>query len=184
MAGKPLSNSERLIQFIEPLLASLGYELVHLEAQTGRANILRLFIDIADGSRPVGVEDCAKVSRALDEPLEQSEAVNQVFNGSYELEVSSPGVDRPLRLPKDYEKFSGREARIHVFRPLTAEELENAEYQKLNPKQKNFIGVIGGISTGQKVLISISKSQVCIPLTLISKANLEPKFAHFEQEQA
>ena len=139
------SPQSLLMDKLAPILESLGYELVHLEMQMHHGKVLRIYIDRADPKAveslgAIGVEDCANVSRALDEPLEAMPEVDKAFGGTYELEVSSPGVDRPLRKVRDFEKFAGRDARIHTFRPLTADELGNSDYQKRNPKQKNFLG--------------------------------------------
>ncbi len=176
-------TQERLIALISPLLEPLGYEIVHLEVQNQRQKVLRLFVDSSKG---VGIEDCVKVTKALDEPLDAMPEIEAVFKGHYELEVSSPGADRPLRRSKDYEKFSGKEARIHVFRPLTAEELENTGYHQKNPRQKNFLGTLKGVR-GEKVLLALENKlgEVTIPLPLISKANLEPRFdlAAIEKER-
>jgi ribosome maturation factor RimP len=203
-----LSNAhereEKLIAAITPMVAPLGYEIVHLEVVNQREKTLRLFIDKLPqagddrADRGIGVEDCVKVTKAIDEPLDALPEVEAIFKGAYELEVSSPGVDRPLRQEKDYERFSGREARIHVFRPLTTEEIGNAGYLEKNPKQKNFVGTLHGVKNG-KVLLTLSRDgasdgkkkkgkakaakpeakqgdEVLIPLALISKANLEPDF--------
>jgi ribosome maturation factor RimP len=205
-----LSTHDRLISLIAPLVAPIGYEIIHLEVLIGRANTLRLFIDRLEGhpGGPIGVEDCALVSRTLDEPLDAIPELEAAFKGPYELEVSSPGVDRPLRLSRDFEKFSGKEARIHVFRPLSASELGNAAYQARNPKQKNFLGVLRGVR-GESVILALSAQdgkpgkaaqrnpktatgaageEVTIPLPLIAKANLEPKFdfdqVHGNEESA
>ncbi len=147
-ANAKLSPAEKLIEFLTPFLEKLGYELVHLELQNHRPFTLRLYIDVL-GARgeAIGVEDCAIVSRALDEPLENLPELDVYFGGAYELEVSSPGVDRPLRKARDFEKFAGRDARIHTLRALTADELGNADYQQRNPKQKNFLGVLNGVLT-------------------------------------
>jgi ribosome maturation factor RimP len=192
------SKEDRLIEIITPMIAPLGYEIVLLEIINQRQKTLRLFIDRADGSSAgIGVEDCVKVARTIDEPLDALPEVDAIFKGgSYELEVSSPGVDRPLRREKDYERFSGREARIHVFRPLTPEEIGNEGYLVKNPRQKHFVGKLLGVRNG-KVLLTLSRDgaseakkgkakkaapeaeqaeEVMIPLALISKANLEPKF--------
>jgi ribosome maturation factor RimP len=180
-ASANLRPGDRLIELLSPIVEGLGYEIVHLECQLARQKTLRLFID-AKGSQGVGIEDCVKVARALDEPLDQMPELDAVFKGAYELEVSSPGIDRPLRQPKDYEKFQGQEARIHVYRPLTAEEIGNAKYLEKNPRQKNFLGVLKGfrndrvllaVGTGSKA--GLPELDVEIPLSLISKANLEPK---------
>lgn len=213
METNPVNKQqERLIELIAPFIAPLGYEVVHLEVHVQRQKMLRLFIDWIDSdlSRGIGINDCTQVSRALDEPLETMAELDAVFKGSFELEVSSPGIDRPLRREKDFERFSGHEVRIHTFRPLTSEEISNGEYLAKNPRQKNFLGTLQGMQNGSVVLALSSNDgssggsgkhdtgdrqrkktapathtntgkqasgpQVTIPLTLISKANLEPKF--------
>lgn len=177
------ANEARLIEIITPLIAPLGYEVVHVEIQTHRHKVLRLFIDFsetpkaeASGKIPaIGIEDCVKVTKALDEPLDQNSEVEALFHGAYELEVSSPGVDRPLRQKKDYERFAGRSVRLHTFRALSQDEMGNAAYFAKNPKQKNFIGVLKGLS-GDRLLLAAGDAEITIPLPLISKANLEPVF--------
>ena len=138
---------EQISSWVQPL----GYELVHIEL-IPRQKLLRIFIEHL-GSETVGIEDCVKVTRALDEPLDQMPEINRIFGeGGYELEVSSPGIDRPLRTERDFEKFKGREIRIHTFRPLTGEELANPDYAAKNPKQKNFLGTLKGLQNGRVVL--------------------------------
>jgi len=166
---------------LNEILAALGYEVVHVEAQTHREKILRLFIDWADNAdseKTIGIEDCAKVSRTLDEPLEGLPEIEGIFKGAtYELEVSSPGVDRPLRREQDYLRFSGRRIRLNTFRPLNAEELGNAAYAQQNPRQKNFMGELLGLELQSVVLkSSIGDSKILIPLSLVAKANLDPEF--------
>jgi ribosome maturation factor RimP len=208
--GAKASPQAMLLEKLAPLLEAQGYELVHIEMQMHHGKVLRLYIDRADSVAaeklgPIGVEDCANVSRALDEPLEAMPEVDKAFGGAYELEVSSPGVDRPLRKVRDFEKFSGRDARIHTFRPLSADELGNADYQKRNPKQKNFLGCLSGVvlagpnaseetaSVKLTVLASMGKTsttkgpakkpaknqpkdEILLPMSLIAKANIEPDF--------
>lgn len=201
-------NNSKLIELITPLVTRLGYEIVDLEIHTHRQKMLRIFIDhfSAKPGQAIGVEDCARVSRALDEPLDSIPEVEAIFRGAYELEISSPGIERPLRKLSDFERFTGHEARIHVFRPLTAEELENPAHQQKNPKQKNFLGELKGVEN-EKVLLALSHDssekslkkakgkkkaqtdlttnsveEVMIPLPLISKANLEPRFDEFEKK--
>jgi ribosome maturation factor RimP len=211
------SAQQNLITRLDNLIKPMGYELVHAEVQTHKQPLLRLFIDFleSDENKTVNVEDCVRVTRAVDEPLDLdpllAETVGKIFGSApYELEVSSPGVDRPLRRSKDYMRFVGREIRVHVFRPLSAAELENADYQSRNPKQKNFLGTLLGMEnqnvrlrvnlTGSVETVSrkasrkaVSKKSnaktntseeaesdsgliVSIPLPLISKSHLEPRF--------
>mgnify|MGYP001577687889 CR=1 FL=1 len=171
---------DRLFNFISGLLSPTGCECVQIEVLSSRQKILRVFIDRTDGA-PVGVEDCVAVTRLLDEPLETAVEIKEVFKDApYDLEVSSPGVDRPLRRVKDFARYQGKETRIHTFRPLTVEEAGNADYVAKNPRQKNFLGAIAGIQGEEPgstlVELQIGAVKVGIPLRLISKANLEPKF--------
>jgi ribosome maturation factor RimP len=177
----PRSAEERLLDALNGILSPLQYEVVHLEVQTHREKILRIFIDWTenlDSEKTIGIEDCAKVSKALDEPLEALAEVEALFKGTaYELEVSSPGVDRPLRREQDYLRFSGRKIRLNTFRPLNGEELGDAGYAAQNPRQKNFMGELLGLET-QSVLLksSIGGTRIRIPLSLVAKANLDPEF--------
>ena len=111
--------------------------------------------------------------------------VAEIFGSTpYELEVSSPGVDRPLRREQDYLRFAGRKIRLNTFRPLSAEELENAPYAAQNPRQKNFLGELLGLDSGKvRLKSSIGGEEVRIPLPLVARANLDPDF-EWEQESA
>ena len=192
---------DQLIQLISPWLAPLGYQIIHIEVQSHRQKVLRLFIDTLEPSTSgsIGIEDCVKVSRELDEKLDQLPEIQAVLPGAYELEVSSPGIDRPLRTQNDFQRFAGQSVRIHLYRPLTSEEIENPTYQEKNPKQKNFLGTLMGLQNSKVVLSLVATNEkgkqrsskkskakaelttnsaeglrVAIPLPLISKANLEP----------
>ena len=194
---------DQLIEVISRWVTPLGYRVIHLEVQTHRQKVLRIFIDFESSasSRAIGIEDCVKVAKALDEPLDQTPEVESILPGNYELEVSSPGINRPLRTLNDFDFFKEQRVRIHTFRPLSSEELSNEPYFSRNPKQKNFLGILKGIRNG-KVLLSVSPLDlgdastpskkkktkkgdsletqstedqvVTLPLPLVSKANLEP----------
>lgn len=178
-------QEERLISVIEPLLAPLGYQTVAIELHSHGQRKLQIFIDhatlpSAGEKTAIGIEDCVRATKALDEPLDQSPEIEAIFRGhSYELEVSSPGIDRPLRTAGDYKRFTEERARVHLFRPLNADELGNTEHQKKNPKQKNFIGIIKGFENEKILFLDQSSdrsgSSVTIPLGLVSKAHLEPE---------
>ena len=131
----------KLTAFLESKLQDMHYELVAIEILNHREKKLRIYIDNQNG---IGIDDCVKVTHELDAPLESSSEIAAVFKGEYELEVSSPGLDRPLRKPSDYEKFAGQVVRLTTFRPLTATETLAAEYSAKNPKQKNFFGLSRG----------------------------------------
>ncbi len=186
-----------LIDWMNEILAPLKLEVVAIEVQTHRARTLRVFIDHSgDEDEGVGIEDCASASRALDEPLDQSPWIESLFKGAtYELEVSSPGIERPLRTERDFSRFAGSRVRIHTYRPLSAAELGNPDYATKNPKQKNFLGILKGIqdlkiqlslvaddglprsSKGKKKSEPVKTlADVAIPLGLASKAHLDPIF--------
>ena len=136
---------------VEPLCASEGLELVHVEFQReSSGRILRLYIDKPDG---INLDDCASVSRQMGDLLD----VNLEDIGPYSLEVTSPGPERPLAKQEDFDKFKGSRAKIKTSRPLNG--------------QKNFTGVLRGIS-GEQVNLQIGEQTVAIPYQDISKARL------------
>jgi ribosome maturation factor RimP len=144
-----------------PILSSLGLELVDIEyKREGRAMVLRLFIDREGG---LTLDDCATVSRELAEILE----VEDFISDHYTLEVSSPGLNRPLKKAADYERYRGRLIRIKTFELLP----DDAG----NPR-KTFLGELLGLDGGI-VRMKLTEGQSAgIPLVKIAKANLEFEF--------
>jgi ribosome maturation factor RimP len=108
--AKGNSLQDRLVAAVEPVVTAQGLELVELawQKESGR-QFLRVFVDKADG---VNLDDCAAVSRALDEPLEALQL------DKYYLEVSSPGAERPLKTERDYERYRGRLVQVTLSRPV------------------------------------------------------------------
>jgi len=151
----------RVSELAEPLAASLGLELAEVEyKQEGGRMVLRLFID-RDGG--VTLDDCAAVSREMTEILD----VEDFIPGRYNLEVSSPGLNRLLKKPADFERFTGRLVKIKTFELLA----DNA-----GNKRKTFTGEILGLS-GNLVQLKLSEGQTAeIPLEKVAKANLEFEF--------
>lgn len=134
---------------LEPTLEGLGYEMVDLEL-SNRGRMLRLFIDKPGG---ISVEDCAFVSRHLSRVME-------VENVNYDrLEVSSPGLDRPLRKVGDFERFTGERAKVHTRIPVDG--------------QRNFTGVLRGVRDDALELESEGKV-LRLALSNVDKARLEP----------
>ena len=101
-------DRKALIEWLEPEVNSLGYELLDIEWITGRGAILRLFID---GEAGIGLGDCETVSRAVEALLD----VRDVIPGSYQLEVSSPGPERPLRTRAHFEAVLGERIRLQLL---------------------------------------------------------------------
>ena len=181
-ATMPEASNQLLSQWLDEQLSKLGYELVAVEVVNHREKTLRLFIDKPGG---ISIEDCVIVNNELDQPLESNELLMAIFKGPYELEVSSPGIDRPLQKTTDFERFAGQIGRVQTFRALTADESQAAEYSAKNPKQKNFFGIVRGFEPStNSILFGVSpedgtrkikhETLIRIPLELVAKAHLEP----------
>lgn len=134
---------------LDNTLAGLGYELVELE-RSAKGALLRVFIDKPGG---ITVEDCALVSNHLSRLF-------AVENVSYDrLEVSSPGLDRPLRTERDFARFAGQKARLKLRVPLDG--------------QRNFVGVLRETETG-KVGLEVDGQVLSLDLGNVDKARLMP----------
>ena len=144
-----------------PILDSMGLELVDIEfGRVGRDAVLRLFID-KDGG--ITLDDCANVSRELSLTLD----VEDVISSHYSLEVSSPGLDRPLKKLSDYERFAGRLIRVRTYEPLPDDK---------GNKRKTFLGKLDGLVDGVVKMTLAEGQTASIPLERVAKANLEFEF--------
>jgi ribosome maturation factor RimP len=141
-----------LYSLLESTLSGLGYELVDLEI-SNRGKLLRLFIDKEDG---INIDDCALVSNHISRLL----AVEMDFDYD-RLEVSSPGLDRPLKKEADFLRFKGETAMVKLRVPLQG--------------RKKFEGVLQGIEEN-KLLLEVDNGLVRFDLDNIDKARLVPKF--------
>ena len=142
---------------LERTVDGLGYELVDVEL-SNRGRMLRIFIDKPaagpEGAGGITVEDCARVSNQLARVLE-------VEDVDYDrLEVSSPGLDRPLKKEADFARFAGEQARLTLRVPLAG--------------RRNFTGVMRAVAAG-KLELEIEGGLVSIDLANIDKARLVPK---------
>ncbi len=105
--------AERITDLIEPVAEDMGYRLVRVKYTTGRKPVLQIMAErIADGG--MVVEDCQRLSRAISAILD----VEDPIRGAYDLEVSSPGIDRPLVRDEDYRRFAGHEIKVELRRPV------------------------------------------------------------------
>lgn len=158
---------------LAPEVKNLGYELLDLEyaprSSQGGA-VIRLFIENLKGEG-VSFDDCVKVDHGLD-PVFESSAFDELHPEPFTLEVSSPGLDRPLKKPSDFQKYAGKRAQIKTFRPLTSEEMGNEKYFEHHQKQKNFFGILHGY-VGDSVELETDNERYKIPFALITKANLD-----------
>jgi ribosome maturation factor RimP len=147
-----LVDTSRIAQVIEPSLEGMGYRLVRVVITSGRRATLQIMAERLD-DRPMTVDDCAEISRSVSALLD----VVDPITGSYMLEISSPGIDRPLVRAEDYDRFSGFEARIELSRPLDG--------------RKRFRGRLLGTITGAVRLVTDS-GEVRIPLDAVLRAKL------------
>ena len=149
---------EKVRQLAAPLAAQEGLELLDVEIGGGHGRqTLRLLIDKPGG---VSLDDCSSVSRALSTALD----VEDPIQGSYDLEVSSPGLDRPLRTPEHFQQYAGNKVRVRTFGPVP--ECEN---------RKTFVGILRGYEDGA-VVVDVDGKVFRVPYTQVSKANIEPVF--------
>ncbi len=138
-----------------PITESLGLELVDIEyVKEGATWFLRIYIDKPEG---ITHDDCQAVSIRLGELLDQKDPIPQ----SYVLEVSSPGIERPLKKPADFVRFRGHMVRATTFAPVNG--------------QKEFVGLLEGLEDGN-ILISVDDRQVTLPGESVAKVRLEPAF--------
>ncbi len=143
----------RLLGLLEPVVAGLGYELLEVEFSPASSRALvRLYIDRADGA-PVALDDCERASQAVGKVLDTQDPIER----EYQLEVSSPGFDRPLRTVAHFARFVGSEARIELTQPIEG--------------RRRFRGKLGPVADGE-VMIEVDQREWKLPLAGISKARL------------
>ena len=149
--------ADKVFSIINPIVIDMGYELLGIEyVGSGKYSLLRLYIDCEEG---VGVNDCETVSRQVSSIMD----VEDPINGQYNLEVSSPGIERPLFLIAHYQRFLGHDIRLRTYRPIDG--------------KRNFTGSIGSVSeTNNTIELVTELGPVTLDIGLIEKANL---IAHF-----
>lgn len=142
-------------ELIQPVFEGLEFELVDVTfTKEGNGWYLRIFIDKPGG---VDIEDCQNISREIDRILDEKDPIPQ----SYTLEVSSPGLERPLKKPADYDRFKGNLANITTYIPVAG--------------KKNFCGRLIGLR-GSDVVLNVNGSEIIIPFEQVAGAHLEVEF--------
>jgi ribosome maturation factor RimP len=150
-------TNEELSQLLEPAIADLGLELVGIEfSPNAGGSLLRVYID--EGERGVTIDDCERASREISALLD----VNDPVAGRYTLEVSSPGLERPLFTPAHFERFLGEQVKVSVNLPLEG--------------RRRFQGRIDAVD-GERVTIDQDGRPVEIAHANIAKARLVPDYA-------
>lgn len=145
----------KVYEVVTPVVAGLGYELVGIHwLPQGKHSLLRIYIDHPDG---IQLQDCEQVSHQLSAVLD----VEDVVHGQYMLEVSSPGLDRPLFTLEQFQRFTGQMVKIECVAPVMG--------------HKRFKGSIEGIEEDVVCLRSESDGELVeIPFSVMKKANLVP----------
>ncbi|MDU9004273.1 ribosome maturation factor RimP [Sedimentitalea todarodis] len=141
----------RLAEIITPVIEDLGFELVRVRLMSGKQTTLQIMVDRPGGG--IEVDDCAEVSNAVSATLD----VEDPILDTYALEVSSPGIDRPLTRLKDFDTYEGYEAKI--------------ETTELIDGRRRFKGELAGIE-GDEVLINISEGTIGLQFDWLSDAKL------------
>ena len=149
--------ADKVVALISPVIEDMGYELLGVEyVASGKHSILRLYIDSEHG---IGVDDCEAVSRQVSAIMD----VEDPISGQYNLEVSSPGIERPLFTLAHYQRFLGNDISLRLFRPIDG--------------RRKFTGSIGSVSEANETIELVTElGPVVIDFNLIDKAHL---VAHF-----
>jgi ribosome maturation factor RimP len=147
--------NKRVEAVAQPVLEELGLELLEVQYRREQSGwVLRLIIDRQDG---VSLEDCAAVSREISQLLDIEDFIDQAYN----LEVSSPGLDRPLKSMADFQRFTGSRTKIKTIEPIAGQHV--------------FIGRILQ-TAGETIILEVGRKEVAIPFSQVSKARLEVEF--------
>ncbi len=147
-----MDGTERIETVIAPAITAMGYEIVRVQMSGGRRQVLQVMAERRDGAT-MTVDDCADISRTISAVLD----VEDPIAGAYTLEVSSPGIDRPLIRLKDFERYAGFEARV--------------ETRALVDGRRRFRGALKGVTEG-RVRLETDAGLVELPYDNILRAKL------------
>lgn len=149
------SKLEQLQALLAPVVEALGYQCWGIEfISQGRHSLLRVYIDHANG---ILIDDCEKVSRQVSAVLDVEDPVS----GEYTLEVSSPGMDRPLFTLEQFAAHAGEQVKIRLRFPYEG--------------RRNFQGLLRGVEE-QDVVVQVEQHEYLLPIDSIDKANIIPRF--------
>jgi ribosome maturation factor RimP len=145
-------DTEKIEAMVTPSLEAMGYRLVRVSITGGRRATLQVMAERADGAA-MTVEDCADISRSLSALLDVADPIA----GAYTLEVSSPGIDRPLVRREDFQRFAGFEAKVELTAAVAG--------------RRRFRGRVLGVE-GDQVRLLVGAEPIALPLNAIARAKL------------
>ena len=146
---------EKLTDLFAPVVEAMGYELVGVEyLNRGRGSLLRVYIDQQEG---ITLDDCSRVSHQISGILDVEDPIEE----NYSLEVSSPGLDRPLFGRRDFERFIGNRVTLKLRTKISG--------------QRRFVGKLLGMEQ-EEILLAVGDETLRLPLDQIDKAKLVPEF--------
>lgn len=145
---------DQLVELLAPVVAEKGCELWEVEYRSGAGGgLLRLYLDAPEG---ITLEDCERVSRAVSALLDEADPIP----GEYTLEVSSPGLDRPLRTQAHFQRFIGETVRVEMRQPVAG--------------RKRFLGPLTAVGE-QTITVEVDEVAVELPIDEIHRARLVPQ---------
>ena len=145
-----------LQNLVEPVVTSMGYDFVGLEVHSQpQGSLLRVYIDKDDG---ITADDCQRVSHQISGVFE----VEEPISGNYTLEISSPGLDRPLFTEEHFKRFAGNDVKIRVGSPVEG--------------RRKFTGMLQGVDEEHHVVVRIDEQEFHLSLANIEQARLVPKY--------
>lgn len=152
-------DQTHLWELFEPVVVGMGFDLIEIEHfPNPKHGVLRLYIDTPQGSdKAIVVEDCSAVSRQISALID----VEDPISGQFNLEVSSPGLDRPLRRLQDFQRFIGALVKVKTAMPLEG--------------QRNFKGRMLEVNE-DVVIIETDDEEISVPMSAIEKARIVPEF--------
>ena len=142
---------KKLAELLNPILEDLGFEMVRVRLSSGDPSTLQIMADRLDG--PIGVDELAEINTSVGTILDVEDPIPE----NYTLEISSPGIDRPLTRIKDFDSFQGFEAKI--------------ETTELIDGRRRFRGVLAGVNNDE-VLINLEEGTIGLKFTWLSEARL------------
>ena len=147
-------RTEQLKELLAPIVEDLGYTLWGVQYLQGRGAVLRLFIDHEDG---IGVDDCVRVSHEVSGVLD----VEDPIPGEYNLEVSSPGMDRPLFELSQFDRYRGEQVQLKLLAPLAGKRKMTATLVDVD---------------GDTLVVELDGETLRVPYSQVDRARLEPRF--------